>query len=366
MNDKRKDTHIPMITNDKKKRLAIVLCTMGAVSSLLTGCGKANTNVIAGMEAIEQRSYDDALMSFEEAIAAKEDLELAYRGQGMAYLGKTDYENAISSFETALSHAGMFATDKEVDINYYLATAQYKSGNKEEALKTLQAIANVKDKKPEVFFLLGTVQMETDAYEQAVENLNKALVFSDYEISMTIQIYQVFANNGHKEEGLSYLSSAVDNRLEAMSDYERGVIYYYTEDYENARNFLEKAKGGKENNAATIMMLGKTYQQIGNPNYAAGIYNVYIEDNGGSAEIYNQLGLCKLACGEYEAALNAFHAGQAMEDLQSLGQELAYNEIVAYEYLGEFKQAASLMKTYLSNYPDDEDAQREYEFLKTR
>ena len=49
-----------------------------------------------------------------------------------------------------------------------------------------------------------------------------------------------------------------------------------------------------------------------------------------------------------------------------LMQVLKFNEIVAYEYLGDFKQATVLMQKYISTYPDDAKAQREYEFLQTR
>ena len=47
-------------------------------------------------------------------------------------------------------------------------------------------------------------------------------------------------------------------------------------------------------------------------------------------------------------------------------QVLLFNEIVAYEHLGEFEKATSLMKEYLVAYPDDELAIREFEFLSTR
>ena len=47
-------------------------------------------------------------------------------------------------------------------------------------------------------------------------------------------------------------------------------------------------------------------------------------------------------------------------------QSLRFNRIVAYEYLGQFDQAKLAMEQYLALYPDDENAQREYTFLKTR
>ncbi len=79
----------------------------------------------------------------------------------------------------------------------------------------------------------------------------------------------------------------------------------------------------------------------------------------------NQLGLCRMRTGDYEGALSAFQAAKNIED-NGMMQVLRMNEIVAYERLHNFKEAASLMNSYLSSYPDDEAAKREYEFLKSR
>ena len=95
------------------------------------------------------------------------------------------------------------------------------------------------------------------------------------------------------------------------------------------------------------------------------MYNSYISQDPTNAEMYNQLGLCRLQTGDYEAALEAFEAGIAVEGNASM-QSLRFNRIVAYEYLGQFDQAKLAMEQYLALYPDDENAQREYTFLKTR
>ena len=47
-------------------------------------------------------------------------------------------------------------------------------------------------------------------------------------------------------------------------------------------------------------------------------------------------------------------------------QTLKFNEIVTYEYMRDYKTAAALMSSYLKDYPDDETARREYDFLQTR
>ena len=59
--------------------------------------------------------------------------------------------------------------------------------------------------------------------------------------------------------------------------------------------------------------------------------------------MYNQLGLCEIARGDYQKALEAFQAGMQVGN-SAMMQTLSFNEIVAYEHLGDFKQAFVLME----------------------
>ena len=111
--------------------------------------------------------------------------------------------------------------------------------------------------------------------------------------------------------------------------------------------------------------MGKTYEALGDLNYAASLYTEYLTQHPEETELYVQLGLVKMDLEDYTGALDAFESGIESGDVEYL-QSLRFNEIVAYEYLLDFKKAAVLMKEYLEKYPNDESAQREYEFLKTR
>ena len=64
-------------------------------------------------------------------------------------------------------------------------------------------------------------------------------------------------------------------------------------------------------------------------------------------------------------ALQSFRQGQTLND-ETMKQSLAFNEIVANEYLGNFQRASVLMADYVKTYPGDSAAKREYEFLQTR
>ena len=135
-------------------------------------------------------------------------------------------------------------------------------------------------------------------------------------------------------------------------------------DYTNACTYLEQAYNAAPGEES-MLFLGRSYEADGNLNYAVTLYTKYLQENPQSAAVYNQLGLCKLDQGEYSAALEAFETAMQLEDNGML-QTLKFNEIVAYEYLGDYRKATVLIESYLTSYPDDEVAKREYIFLQTR
>ena len=168
---------------------------------------------------------------------------------------------------------------------------------------------------------------------------------------------------GHKDGGQGYLTDALQNYEDQMSDFTKGRMYFYMGEYQKAYVALDNAK--KEGGVEAYLYLGMAYEATGDYNYASSVYNSYLAKEGEDARIYNQLGLCEMKKGEYTNALNAFQSGLKIEG-NTMMQSLLYNEIAAYEYLGNFEQAKVLMNKYLSKYPDDEKAQREAGFLSTR
>lgn len=341
-----------------------------AAGVCMTGCGRISTEGIdEGMKQVGELDYESALQTFEQAILNNEDPEMAYRGEGIAYMGLTDYGNAIEAFEKALSFSDMFADDVEYDINYYLATAKYKSGDLAGAVTVLDHIIALRPKDAQALFLRGSAKALGDSYEEGVMDLEQSVLLSGKDVGRVTEVYKVLREAGHEEEGRAYLNNVLSDTSMNPTDYEKGWIYYYLGDYENARNSLEQARtSGKEKKYQEediILLLGQTYEQLGDKNYAAGLYEDFLSSGGGEAEIYNQLGLCKLDTGDYAAALSAFQNALSLGTATNL-QSLKFNEIVAYEFLGDFTKAKVQMESYLKEYPDDAQAKREYEFLKTR
>ncbi len=353
-----------MMYNWNHTRMKSIICFSFAILTalFLGACSKASPNVGKGMRAIEELDYQAALDCFEQAEEDHEDARQISRGRGIAYMGLASYEQAAECFEETLKLSRGLVESMDYDVNYYLAAAYTKCGRLNDAEATYDAILAMKSDEVEAYFLRGNVRMGLNKADQAEEDFDRVLSMEPRNYERLIQIFQVLDNYGHRETGQAYLKAALDQGSN-MSAFDKGRIYFYLEQYQNAYTALEEARstGGAE----AYLYLGRAYEATGDYNYAANVYNAYLAQKTDSAEIYNQLGLCELKRGEYQKALDAFQAGMKVEN-NEIQQSLSYNEIVAYEYLGEFTRAKVLMETYLQNYPDDANAQREYTFLSTR
>ena len=343
----------------------IILQALLLSMTLLTGCGTKgkNENITAGMEAIGALDYDTALASFNAAREAGENPRLTYRGEGIAYLGKTQYEDAAASFEAALGCSSGRIDSMDFDINYYLATAYYKQGDADRAMGGYNAIIGLRPQERDAYYLRGVIHARRGALELALADFEQTLSLDTKDYDRLIEIYCVLEENGYREAGQTYLQSAMESGTKYMTNYEKGRISYYLEDYENARNYLEKARD--EKGCEAVLFLGRTYETLGDFNYAVSVYSTFLDSGEENARVLNQMGLCRMQMRDYQGALEAFQRAMNIEN-SGLLQVLKMNEITAYESLKEFGQAASLMEEYLKNYPDDEKAKREYEFLKTR
>ena len=273
------------------------------------------------------------------------------------------YPEAVEAFLASLNHSNGLIENMDYDINYYLATAYYKQGDYDDAIAVYDAIIAMKKDEKDALYFRGAAYTEKDRIEEAQQSFDAAIAVDPPDYDMVIDIYCILNEHGYKEIGTTYLQTAMENDTKKMTNYEKGRISYYLEDYENARTYLEKARDEKGYEA--VLFLGKTYETLGDNNYAISVYNTYLENNPDAAQVWNQLGLCKLNMEDNEGALQAFQTAMQIED-NGMMQTLKMNEIIAYEHLHEYKKASVLMESYLKSYPDDETAQREYLFLKTR
>lgn len=329
---------------------------------LLTGCG-SRENIRQAMAGISELKYQEALELFDTAEKAGENEKLIARGRGIAHMGLAQYEEAEKYLLAALDCSNGIVEDMDYDVNLYLAAVYSKQGKYEQAEQIYDAILAMKPKEEDVKFLRGIVRLKLNKYAEAKEDMNQVIAKEPKNYQRILEIYEAMEAAGHKDAGQGYLTDALQNYEEQMSDFIKGRMYFYMGEYQKAYVALEDAK--KDGGADAYLYLGMAYEFTGDYNYATSVYNSYLAKEGEDARIYNQLGLCEMKKGEYANALAAFQSGLKIEG-NTMRQQLLFNEIAAYEYLGNFAQAKTLINKYLTMYPDDEKAVREAAFLSTR
>lgn len=331
---------------------------------LLSGCGNSShENIDQGMALIGENNYTDALECFEAAMVYNEDEELLYRGEGIAYMGLYQYEDAVESFLKSFEYTNGKVGALEYDTNYYLASAYYKLENYEEAEKIYTAIVELSNKQLDAYYLRGCTYLQEGYFDVALADFEKAFTLSQEPVNMLIDAYLEMEQAGFKTQGQDYLQTYMENNEKNLQSSQKGMLYYYLEDYANARTYLDGALNLGD--AKVSLILGKTYEKLGTLDYATVVYQTYLESNAPDAAIYDSLGICLMEQENYADALTAFQSGIDMGDSAYI-QNLLFHRIIANEYLGNFSDAKNLMNEYLQIYPNDETAVRESQFLQTR
>ena len=332
-------------------------------ASLLTGCGGEKQNTYRQAEEnLEQGSYQEALTGYETSVSYSYKMAESLRGAGIAKLRLGDYQGAVESFTQALSQNRVKKSIRQ-DLLAYRATAQLKAGLPDDAMADCQTLASDYSMNADLYFLTGCVALAMDAYDEAASNFEQAYgEKADYD--MALQIYEAYQSRGMEADGTRYLEAILKTEPGNAEDYcERGRIYYYMQDYENARNELTKAS--EKGSVEALSLLGMVCFAQNDTAAARSMYQDYLQKSEQGAKAYNGLAMCDIYDGAYDSALENIAQG-LKENSKEDEQGLLYNEIVAYEYKRDFATAKEKMKIYLEQYPEDEAALRENEFLSTR
>ncbi len=148
-----------------------------------------------------------------------------------------------------------------------------------------------------------------------------------------------YLKNGQYEEAVKQFEQAVEDEINVGDAYRGiGLARWETEDYEGARSAFQKALEAEADDESPF-----------------------------TGTIYNFLGSCELKLGNPESAQNYFGQGIGLKgNSKELDQEMKYNQIVAFEQLGDWENAKAKLAEYVAEYPEDANALKEQQFLETR
>lgn len=347
-----------------RNKKIIWMLAAGLGMTLLTGCGGENKKTYEQANTdLEQGNYDYALNEYQACISAGYKLSQSYRGSGIVKLRTGDYQGAIDDLTSALNDEKTGKSDQK-DILEYRAAAELKAELYDQAMADCQTLAEDYSLNANDYYLTGCVALAMDSYDEASSNFSEAYG-SDSTYEMAIQIYEAYLTQDMEADGTRYLEAALKTEAKTADDYcERGKVYYYMQDYDNARTELTTASEKGSTEAALI--LGMVYMAQGDTANARSFYQQYIDADGEDpAKGYNGLALCDIADGDYDSALQNISQGLGDATSDEM-RDLLFNEIVVYEKKLDFSTALSKVQEYVQTFKDDEAAAKELTFLQSR
>lgn len=318
---------------------------------------------------IQQGKQDEAIEQFNATISdkksssAQKSNKYAYRGIGMAYIQKQEYDKAIEYFDKALD------IDKEEDWNtdivFYKANATLLSGDVDGALDLYTRLIEDNSENHLVYQARAEVYRNKGEYASALADYNSALLYCEGGFELYIGLAACYMETGHQEEAEEalFLASLLD--IEDEEDkYYLGVIHYYEQEYDSAKAEMEYALANGFTEAyfylGEICLIQQNYEE------ALGYFEQYTASAVTvSPTVCNDVAVCYINTGDYESADEWIQKGLSFPN-SNVAKELKRNEIACLEGKGDLPGAFEKLAAYIAEYPDDEGAVTEYEFLKDR
>ena len=130
----------------------------------------------------------------------------------------------------------------------------------------------------DLYFLTGETALAMDSYEEASSNFEQAYG-EDATYDRALQIYGAYLDKDMEADGTRYLEAALSGNAKNAQDHcDRGRVYYYMDDYENATAELKQAIDG--DNTEALALLGMVYMDQGDSANARTMFQQYVSQAG--------------------------------------------------------------------------------------
>lgn len=338
-------------------------------SAIAANPNRADYYIDYGMTLIAMGKYQDALDQLDRAYMDKDMMVIRQnnkrilRGRGIAYYHMLQTEKAIEQFKLALEIDELSYLD--MDILYYMADSLQTIGSYEEAVKAYTDILYIDNKNAAAYGKRACSYKYLGDYDKSLADYESAIELEPKNYEHYFGKYYLMKANGDESGAASVLSQAEKITVATSEDkYQLAKVHFLQGNYDEALSELSDGYAGGFTEA--YYYIGEIYRIQKDYEKAAYYYDIFIDSGEvSSSNVFNQMAICRIKLGDYEAALDYLEQGLAYNYAGTL-QVLKKNEIIVYEYLGRYDEAKERMAGYLTSYPEDESAKREAEFINTR
>lgn len=214
----------------------------------------------------------------------------------------------------------------------------------------------------------GIAQFQKGQYKEAQEYFEEALEHTNIfggTVTQDVRYYlaeSYFMDEQYDKALNLYQQISRKEKNKGYAECYIGAAYARLGDTEKAKAQFEK--GISLGNEEGYHYLSRMYYELGDYDKAIENELSYMEKREPDGTSYMVLAKSYCKAGQYKKALQAIADGIELDDSQK--QALLFEEIVIYEQKLDFDTAYKKCLTYVANYPEDETAKQELEFLETR
>lgn len=223
-------------------------------------------------------------------------------------------------------------------------------------------------RKESEYRMEGIGYFQQKEYDKAQKVLEEALEYHNvfgWNLSQDIRYYlaeSYFQQEQYKKALEVYREI---EKYEKSSSYVlcyEGACYARLEKTEEAEELFEKAIA--LGNDEGYHYLSKMYYDLGEYEKAISYEKKFMEVREPNGSSYHILAKSYSKAKKFKEAIRAIEKGIQLDDQQK--QALLFEEIIIYEEKRDFATAYEKCLNYVSEYPEDEQAKQELEFLETR
>ena len=138
---------------------------------------------------------------------------LEYKQLGISQMKEAKYEDAVSSFQKALDQSLGRIRAQELDVCYYKALAQYKSGDTKAAIKTYDELVDYDKKNWEVYYLRGSVLLADGQPDACLKDYDKAVSLNDSDAELYGHISENLQNAGRTQEAQKISGNCMSSKV---------------------------------------------------------------------------------------------------------------------------------------------------------
>lgn len=167
---------------------------------------KENEMILKGIDEVNNKRYEDAIQTFNEAIASNDENAIAYINCGVAYYMNGDMNAAKTNFTKAL------------DINGALHWAWFGLGHvslnihkPKEALKSFGVAKELNKSDEKYAFMYGVALKEMGYYDKAITVFEKRVDNETYKSDALVELGNVYALKFEFEKSIEYYEKAEES-----------------------------------------------------------------------------------------------------------------------------------------------------------